>query len=83
MSELVGVRATAALQTLVCERPTDPDRMPRQLNGCHALNTGGALVAKYYNQRYARYLSPEAQSVWVLGGAREMVNGMKPLCPTL
>lgn len=54
MSELLGAMATAALQTLVGERPADPDLKPRPLDGCHALDTGGALVAQYYPRWYRR-----------------------------
>lgn len=58
MSELVGAMATAALQTLVGESPADPDQQPRQLNGCHALDTSGVLVAQYFPKWYRQVTGP-------------------------
>ena len=48
ITELIGNMATGAYQTLAGERRQDPDRKPFQLDGCHALDTRGPAVARYY-----------------------------------
>jgi len=48
ITELIGNMATAAYQTLAGEVKQDPERKPFQLDGCHALDTGGPTVARYY-----------------------------------
>jgi Protein of unknown function (DUF2889) len=53
ITELIGNMATVAYQTLAGEIKQDPDRKPFQLDGCHALDTTGPTVARYY-PRWAR-----------------------------
>lgn len=51
MTELLGSMAPAAIQTMVGQgrnRVVDPDKKPFQLDGCHALDTRGKIVAQYY-----------------------------------
>ena len=52
ITELCGIIATAAFQTLAGQRTQDPDRKPFQLDKCHALDTNGAAVARYYPKWY-------------------------------
>lgn len=52
LTELAGSLATAAFQTMAGQGVQDPKRKPFQLDGCHALATTGAVVAKYYPEWY-------------------------------
>ena len=55
MTELLGSMAPAAIQALYGQgRPkcADPNKKPFQLDGCHALDTRGAIVAKLYPRWY-------------------------------
>lgn len=51
MTELLGSMAPTAVQALHSQprkQPRDPNKKPFQLDGCHALDTRGAVVAKFY-----------------------------------
>ncbi|MBL8511450.1 MAG: DUF2889 domain-containing protein, partial [Betaproteobacteria bacterium] len=52
ITELIGVVATAAYQTLAGQLELDPARKPYQLDRCHALRTDSATVARFYPQWY-------------------------------
>jgi hypothetical protein len=52
ISELAGVLATAAFQTMAGQRLQDPSRKPFQIDRCHALDATKAVVAKYYPKWY-------------------------------
>jgi len=60
ITELVGNMATAAYQTLAGELRHDTSRKPFQLDGCHALDTTGPTVAKYY-PRWIRAAATESK----------------------
>jgi len=64
LSELAGVLATAAYQTLAGQRVQDPDKRPFQLDRCHALDSAGPVVAKYYPKWYrgTEPVEPAAES---------------------
>ncbi|MBL8515317.1 MAG: DUF2889 domain-containing protein [Betaproteobacteria bacterium] len=48
LTDLIGVAATTAFQTLAGQLPQDQVRKPHQLDRCHALKTDAPSVAKYY-----------------------------------
>jgi hypothetical protein len=48
VTELAGVLATAAFQTMAGQIEQDPDRKPFQVDRCHALDARGPAVAHYY-----------------------------------
>ena len=51
MTELLGSMAPAAIQALHGNeraKAPDPDKKPFQLDGCHALDTRGPVVAQFY-----------------------------------
>jgi hypothetical protein len=48
ITELLGNIGTAAIQTVGPETEKKSDEKPRKLDGCHALDTAGAVVAYYY-----------------------------------
>ena len=51
LTELLGSIAPAAVQSLYHQprtQPKDPNKKPFQLDGCHALDTRGPVVAKFY-----------------------------------
>lgn len=48
ITDLIGILATTAFQTLAGQIRQDPDKKPFQLDRCHALATDGAAVARYY-----------------------------------
>jgi len=52
ITELIGTVATGAYQTLVGQVPAPVDRKPFQLDGCHALDTTGPVVARFYPRWY-------------------------------
>ena len=52
VTELAGALATAAFQTMAGQGLQPPDRKPFQLDRCHALDTTGKAVAKYYPRWY-------------------------------
>jgi Protein of unknown function (DUF2889) len=55
MTELLGSMAPAAIQAMygqVRTKAVDPDKKPFQLDGCHALDTRGPVVAKFYPRWY-------------------------------
>ena len=57
MTELLGSMAPAAIQSMYGHRHakvTDPDKKPFQLDGCHALDTRGPIVEKYYPRWFQR-----------------------------
>jgi hypothetical protein len=52
LTELAGMLATAAFQTLAGQGLQDPQRKPFQLDGCHALATTSPVVARFYPRWY-------------------------------
>jgi hypothetical protein len=52
VTELAGVLATAAFQTLAGQVAQDPERKPFQVDRCHALDATGPAVARYYPRWY-------------------------------
>lgn len=55
MTELLGSMAPAAIQAMYGQsraKVIDPDKKPFQLDGCHALDTRGPVVAKFYPRWY-------------------------------
>jgi hypothetical protein len=57
LTELLGSMAPAAIQTMhgnARVNIVDPDKKPFQLDGCHALDTRGPVVAKYYPRWFQR-----------------------------
>ena len=64
ISELAGALATAAFQTLAGQRVQPQDQRPFQLDRCHALDSAGPAVAKYYPKWYrgTEPVEPAAES---------------------
>jgi Protein of unknown function (DUF2889) len=57
MTELLGSMAPAAIQSMYGNsraKVFDPEKKPFQLDGCHALDTRGPVVAKYYPRWFQR-----------------------------
>jgi hypothetical protein len=52
VTELAGMLATAAFQTMAGQRLQDPDKKPFQLDRCHALAADAPAVARYYPKWY-------------------------------
>ena len=52
VTELAGALATAAFQTMAGQRLRPADQKPFQLDKCHALDSSGPAVAKYYPTWY-------------------------------
>jgi len=52
LTELAGMLASAAFQTLAGQGLQDPQRKPFQLDGCHALATTSPVVARFYPRWY-------------------------------
>jgi hypothetical protein len=52
VTELAGVLATAAFQTLAGQVQQDPESKPFQVDRCHALDATGPAVARYYPRWY-------------------------------
>ena len=59
LTDLIGIAATTAFQTLAGQSAADLDRKPHQLDRCHALKTNAPAVSKYY-PRWFRKSGPEA-----------------------
>lgn len=62
MTELLGSMAPAAIQSMYGHgraKIPDPNKKPFQLDGCHALDTRGPVVAKFY----PRWFQPGAADV--------------------
>ena len=53
ITELAGILATAAFQTLAGQKVQPADRKPFQLDKCHALASNAPAVAKYYPRWYS------------------------------
>ena len=51
-TELAGALATAAYQTFAGQGLMSPDRKPPQLDRCHALDSHGPVVARFYPKWY-------------------------------
>ena len=64
ITELAGALATGAFQTMAGQRIQDPDRKPFQLDRCHALDSTGPAVARYYPRWYkgTEPIEPAAES---------------------
>ena len=52
ITELAGILATAAFQTMAGQRVQDPSRKPFQLDRCHALDVTGPVVGRFYPRWY-------------------------------
>lgn len=52
VTELAGSLATAAFQTFAGQGLSDPNRRPPQIDRCHALEAGSAVVARFYPRWY-------------------------------
>ena len=52
ITELAGMLATAAFQTMAGQGLQDPERKPFQLDGCHALASTSPVVGRYYPKWY-------------------------------
>jgi hypothetical protein len=52
ITELAGILATAAFQTMAGQRLQDPDRKPFQIDRCHALAVTSPVVGRYYPKWY-------------------------------
>lgn len=61
MTELLVGMGTAVLQTLAGELPVPTDKKPFSLDGCHALDTYGGIVAKYYPKWFQHRAVPDPE----------------------
>lgn len=52
LTELAASLATAAFQTFAGQGLSPPDRKPPQLDRCHALDSHGEVVARFYPRWY-------------------------------
>jgi hypothetical protein len=52
ITEMAGILATAAFQTMAGQRMQDPERKPFQLDRCHALAVSSPVVGRYYPRWY-------------------------------
>ena len=52
ITEMAGMLATAAFQTMAGQRKQDPQKKPFQLDRCHALDATKAVVGRYYPRWY-------------------------------
>ena len=52
VTEMAGVLATAAFQTMAGQRLQDPEKKPFQLDRCHALASDAPAVARHYPKWY-------------------------------
>jgi hypothetical protein len=52
VTEMAGILATAAFQTMAGQRVQDPEKKPFQLDRCHALAVSSPVVGRYYPQWY-------------------------------
>jgi hypothetical protein len=62
VTELAGMLATAAFQTLAGQGVQDPQRKPFQLDGCHALAETSPVVGRYYPKWYRGTVPVDAAS---------------------
>lgn len=53
VTELAGMLATAAFQTMAGQRLQDPARKPFQIDQCHALASSGPVVGRHYPRWYS------------------------------
>jgi hypothetical protein len=60
VTELAGMLATAAFQTMAGQRIQDPDQKPFQLDRCHALAATSPAVGRYYPRWYQGSVPVEA-----------------------
>jgi hypothetical protein len=58
LTELLLTMGTGVIQALTGERPQAEDVKPFSLDGCHALDTSGPIVAQFY-PRWYRPRSPD------------------------
>lgn len=63
VTEMIGVLATVAFQTMAKRRTQDTEEgaRPFQLNRCHALATTGPVVAQYYPRWAETRTAPQAR----------------------
>ena len=54
LSELIGTMATGVLQTLAGAGWDSTEHKPMQLDGCHALQSSGPVVAQHYPKWYRK-----------------------------
>jgi hypothetical protein len=52
ITEMAGMLATAAFQTMAGQRKQDPGKKPFQIDRCHALDATKAVVGRYYPRWY-------------------------------
>jgi hypothetical protein len=52
LTDLITVLATTAYQNLAGQLPSNPDKKPFQLDGCHALASDAPAVATFYPKWY-------------------------------
>ena len=52
LNELAGVMGSAAMQALWGVMTHDPDAKPMSIDGCHALKSSGAQVARFFPRWY-------------------------------
>ncbi|MCA2998035.1 MAG: DUF2889 domain-containing protein [Rhodocyclaceae bacterium] len=52
LTDLISVLATTAYQNLAGQLPSNPEKKPFQLDGCHALASDAAAVATFYPKWY-------------------------------
>ena len=60
LTEMAGMLATAAFQSMAGQRLQDPDAKPFQLDRCHALATDAPAVGRYYPKWYTGTVKIEA-----------------------
>lgn len=71
MTELLLSMGTAVMQTLNGEVASPPEQKPFALDGCHALDTSGPLVATFH----PRWYRPKDESVANSGAASGTADG--------
>jgi hypothetical protein len=52
LTDLISVLATTAYQNLAGQLPSNPEKKPFPIDGCHALASNAAAVATFYPQWY-------------------------------
>lgn len=52
ITEMAGILATAAFQTMSGQRLQDPEKKPFQIDRCHALAADSPVVGRYYPRWY-------------------------------
>jgi hypothetical protein len=60
ITELAGMLATAAFQTMAGQGAQDPEKKPFQLDRCHALASTSPAVGRYYPRWYKGNTAVEA-----------------------